>query len=1165
MAALISVVKDAQWIDLSPNHKELREYLENSIKKVCVENKPDKVIMVKGAFGIGKTNTLHYLFHYGWCKLKVPVLFVSLEKLFPALEKYAMEQPTKKIGNVQLCELLDSKIGSAIEAIKTNTPNDDSSLFFFDWKEGGLAAFCSAFNPLLLRKLEVEQEEYQFIDENYDKLTKEVIDEAINSEHRPLLLIDEFETKFAQLKSIIDASNGGELRELFDQVVENRVSFNLIIGNGPASGYELKSDNSAKGSDDAESSRITPKQVPFPLPETTKVFLGTENKGLLNFAWWASRCRARHFLRLKEAVGNLGKLTTSKSYAEFLSEFTFFSDPIESSEEGSSPITYVKTEFFNDFSEELKDEFLPILISEIKPVNISYDNNREFIIKSKKYLFCSPNTVNISQKLLPALSKDVNEAILKPLKEKGTYLELDYDLTIRKYFDFFLRSIANEENNIVFGMVDDVAADQSFCELFLLPLIHLSYDFITQYEEECIARNKQAAEFLLNILTDIKNKSEKKEIRSLFPATYALFKKNDYLDGEGFIQLSLSAIRETFEQPIGEPKLNYKNTDLDSKVQSIQISNNLPVLKHSKDDADFYFIPNLPDSQLTDYINIIKRHFTNHVLKENHDNGKNISTFIYFDEHNETVNKFKDFVLFENSDVNTPLAGHSLQKLNFESIKSQTLNFPSQTTDFLDSILKIGIVGICNNELNSLISKIENGCLEIKEIVNIIKQPTWTERKETRRTIEHFEKVVFTNEESELVKMIKRAKQNYDDKLLEIIPQKPNLSRSLMKYCINDELFVGGNTEYGSFTKKVINLFLFEHSEIPNGLLDLLKEASDFNLRSKVEEQDSKLSFWEFKSFIQTNGELLRKHKETFNREDSVIQNLTIFTHLLLNGNRPQSITNYCKYLSYTDSHFIRTYTSQLSIYRGAPFFETIYNHNFSDSIDKTATKNLLKQQIVAKKQQITDLRTTIGQFTDELKEMLKRDEAPFEYSTKLGDFSAKILIGIEKLLDADNSVSILIVCSEILSYVDSIINAAKDFNGQLSKLESTLQLKFKAINNIQEKTDNIYLDSLFENILVKVKKIEKPNYWAKIMLPTIKAVSQYNSIFKNREDYAPNNKRRLETTELEGFIQQVNSKFEEKKKSIDETQQNINSAVEEVKEVIELEKELKELLKTDR
>jgi hypothetical protein len=181
-----------------------------------------------------------------------------------------------------------------------------------------------------------------------------------------------------------------------------------------------------------------------------------------------------------------------------------------------------------------------------------------------------------------------------------------------------------------------------------------------------------------------------------------------------------------------------------------------------------------------------------------------VSTFIYFSEHNSIFEDFKNFVLFNNSDANTPRAGYTLRKLNFEYIKSYELNFSSQTSDFLDSILKIGLIGLQNNDLSELQYKIDNGCLELKEIVNIIKYPTWTERKETRRTIEHFEKVVFTNEKSELVKMAKMAKENYDNKLLELIPQKRKLSEILRKYIINDNLYIGGDIEYGTFTKRVL-------------------------------------------------------------------------------------------------------------------------------------------------------------------------------------------------------------------------------------------------------------------------------------------------------------------------------------------------------------------------
>ena len=74
---------------------------------------------------------------------------------------------------------------------------------------------------------------------------KDVINIAISSGNVPVLLVDEFESKFYELKKIVASSGGGILRELFDQIVQTR-PFQLVIGNGPASGYEVAKD---KGGD----------------------------------------------------------------------------------------------------------------------------------------------------------------------------------------------------------------------------------------------------------------------------------------------------------------------------------------------------------------------------------------------------------------------------------------------------------------------------------------------------------------------------------------------------------------------------------------------------------------------------------------------------------------------------------------------------------------------------------------------------------------------------------------------------------------------------------------------------------------------------------------------------------------------------------------------------
>ena len=56
---LVSLITDTEWIDLSPNHESLREYLEGCIENSCVNKIGVSPVMVKGAFGIGKTAILN--------------------------------------------------------------------------------------------------------------------------------------------------------------------------------------------------------------------------------------------------------------------------------------------------------------------------------------------------------------------------------------------------------------------------------------------------------------------------------------------------------------------------------------------------------------------------------------------------------------------------------------------------------------------------------------------------------------------------------------------------------------------------------------------------------------------------------------------------------------------------------------------------------------------------------------------------------------------------------------------------------------------------------------------------------------------------------------------------------------------------------------------------
>src|SRR5699024_4071054 len=150
----------------------------------------------------------------------------------------------------------------------------------------------------------------------------EVVQTALNKKNiRPLLHIDEFEAKYYEFKKIIDSSGGGVLRELYEQVNKVLVDFYLIIGNGPASGYEIERD---KGGEDIESGTAENRMfnisfaLPFPTTDLLqRSFLNGQPKRYLSFIWWLSRTRPGHILKLREALGAIENLK-QLNFSEFI-------------------------------------------------------------------------------------------------------------------------------------------------------------------------------------------------------------------------------------------------------------------------------------------------------------------------------------------------------------------------------------------------------------------------------------------------------------------------------------------------------------------------------------------------------------------------------------------------------------------------------------------------------------------------------------------------------------------------------------------------------------------------------------------------------------------------------------------------------------------------------
>lgn len=297
----IPLIKRTKWVDLSNEHKKLRETVESDLKEGC--NKGNiQPIMLQGAFGIGKSTTLYYLFHYGWEVLKTPTFYMPLAKIVDAVKKEAESLESGKVQNNQLSRIINSIIKEQIDKLRNSNWNDISDIDFPDFKSGddsenpSLNQYLEDFIPVTLDSNNTKESEISKL-----VFSEEVIRQALESTTPPILLVDEFESKFYELKRYVESSGGGILRELFDQVVQTK-PFLLVIGNGPASGYEVAKEKGTDGNNDSETAanrRLKTIQIPFPTVALLKrKFMKECANGYVNFIWWMSRCRPGHIQKL---------------------------------------------------------------------------------------------------------------------------------------------------------------------------------------------------------------------------------------------------------------------------------------------------------------------------------------------------------------------------------------------------------------------------------------------------------------------------------------------------------------------------------------------------------------------------------------------------------------------------------------------------------------------------------------------------------------------------------------------------------------------------------------------------------------------------------------------------------------------------------------------------
>jgi len=1057
--AYIPLIKTTKWIDLSEEHKKLREAIEQDTKSACVDGGRVQPIMLQGAFGIGKTNSLYYLFHYGWEVLQTPTFYISLDEIVKQIKEYAETQPNGKMQNSELSGFINDIISSQIESIKSTDWNVLTQLYFPEFNKSNLNDYLNDF-----QSIEIIGDTDDALYQGFSApLSASVIRIAIESKHRPLLLVDEFESKFYELKKYIETSGGGVLRELFDNIVHDSNLFYLVIGNGPASGYEVARERGEDitDSETAANRRLKTKSIPFATVNLLKQsFLKGEHKGYINLIWWLSRCRPGHILKVRESLDNYSALN-NLNFSEFITR-PIFKEPID---EGGEAVTYLKTVFFNDISGVIQNKFLKNLILNFEPQQFEItDNDKTELKNSIKYLYCSKELISTEELLLPQLRKDIYESCLKKYQEEGKYDTVNYIEHIQPYFHYILNAISDENGQIAFGMINDSKPDEVLADIFLKPLLELTYDFISQYQDDSIREIKQTLDFLLNFISKINKAIENEDLEILVPNTFDLFEKCKLIRNDCvYLQLSLFTIRESIEQPIGSPILKYKNEQVSECLSKINNRSVFPLIYQKENTLHIYVIPDLEEELLTAYLAKLKDYLFDIFYDKFHKDGNSITRILYFND-NELVRNFKNELIKTSDDTDEP--AYTLKKVDVINIEKLQLNFESQIRDYVDSVAKIGIIGVNRDELDSE-KKEKASLIELKNIITIIGERPWTDKKETIRTIEHYRKLFFDGDNSVLKNIYNIAKQEYKEKLSNEVCNETDFWRNVNDYSYLDKLINDEAEAYDKFSSTIALFYLIENKSISEPLkklLDLVEK--EYRIKEDKDNAVKKLNFNTLLKIITKDKANLRTHSEEFDLSSDFLTSLYSLVEKLEMENELKDIATFYKFIDVDfESHWIQTFHEELGTYCVKNLSKLLYSLAYIRTLNYDDLKNKVSGEITNLEQNLESIRTGIVEQLGDLKTILNEKETLSSYPEKLSKLKTGITL-IKNLLDSNNSYSCLLIVYSLITQLDKVLDDAGIFLSQIKDIHGKIVTQKNKIDNIQEKIDGIYNDSLTEKLI---------------------------------------------------------------------------------------------------
>ncbi len=685
-----------------------------------------------------------------------------------------------------------------------------------------------------------------------------------------------------------------------------------------------------------------------------------------------------------------------------------------------------------------------------------------------KCFYCSDETINVEKELCPALKDDLSIFLDKCKNSDAKYLDINYYTHLNKYFSYILDACADKNGKIAFNSPYKYA-EEALADSFLIPLLELTYDFVSQYEDSEAPAIKEVRDFLLDCIKHVEHSKEEEQIADDFPELSNLFdgfKANKSKGEEFYIQFSLRALREIFEQPIGSPILRYRGMSLEQKLETIDFQKTV-LLTDSYDNQMIVFVPNLEEENLDAYLTCLEK-YINSVKTDLHKKANKTLHIVYLQE-SEKINNLKDKIT-KFGDELLPIAKY--KKIVFELFDDYKFNFGRQIQDFIDSIAKILIVGSACGDIYSS----DDMTNEVRSVINKIKDSSWTPKKEIRRTIEHYESLVCDGDNAILKTIKEKSLRDYEDTLDKAICDSSDYEDNIP--CDFTKVVDGKVTDIRS--KCIALLYSMEKAGKSEGinktLSDLLKKIGTQNggsYMSPVEDNVlQSLHFDQLKTALSDSEELKAVYTH-FNVDDRFIQNLLSFTDSMLIETPATTIVELFTYMNDCfDNHWIGTYSDKMrwNCPKAEMLMRLLYLSKYISKMNYGQLKDSMIKELKERHVELNSTRANLATTIDEILGLLYSQKPPrdsenqpfYGYLQKLTDVNELFTHCLRLLDEESDSMATLCIVNSVNSRLKDIVDSVKTFSTQATSVKNSL-------SNLKLSIDKTYqtpIDSIYESIL---------------------------------------------------------------------------------------------------